>query len=116
MWQNKLILATLMISQTWAKSQVLVTNRGEPAPFPHFPQTEVEAAASAEAFQFAPTPSGRAPVPTPAAALVAQPQPPLVEPQQALGKLIILNVCPSVRWFQYRIFSFLRFQGIVRYF
>ena len=89
MWRP-LVLATLVIAQTWAKSQVLVTNRGEPAPFPHFPQTasaEVVAAASAEAFEFAPTPSGRAPVPTPAAALVAQPQPPLVDPHQALGKL-----------------------------
>ena len=55
-----------------------MTNRGEPAPFPHFPQTlnAEPRVAQVDDFQFAPTPSGRAPVPTPKAALVAAPQPP----------------------------------------
>ncbi len=48
-----------------AGAQVLVTNRGEPAPFPHFPSVTA-APASSEVpqdepqFQFAPTPTGRA--------------------------------------------------------
>ena len=78
MW--KLLFIASLLSGVKAKSQVLVTNRGEPAPFPHFPQTlKAEARVAQvepEAFQFAPTPSGRAPVPTPKAALVAKPQPP----------------------------------------
>ena len=91
MW--KLLFIASLLSGVKAKSQVLVTNRGEPAPFPHFPQTlKAEARVAQvepEAFQFAPTPSGRAPVPTPKAALVAKPQPPpIVDPTQALGNLI----------------------------
>ena len=87
MW--KIVLIASLLSGAHAKSQVLVTNRGEPAPFPHFPLTEAEprierqsSSQEVETFQFAPTPSGRAPEPTPRAALVARPQPPPV----ALGK------------------------------
>ena len=95
MW--KIVLIASLLSGAQAKSQVLVTNRGEPAPFPHFPLTEAEPRierqsssqeiVEAAPFQFAPTPSGRVPEPTPRAALVARPQPPpFADPRQALGK------------------------------
>ena len=84
MW--KIVFIASLLSGVKARSQVLVTNRGEPAPFPHFPQTlnAEPRVAQVDDFQFAPTPSGRAPVPTPKAALVAAPQPPPSAPL-ALG-------------------------------
>lgn len=61
-----------------AKAQVLVTARGEPAPFPHFPSVSSPAPPAENGpFQFAPTPSGRA---------QSLDETPLPDINQALGK------------------------------
>ena len=71
-----------------SEAQVLVTARGEPAPFPHFPSVAAVPAVPPEQFEFAPTPNGR-----PLAAVEALPNSPelladpiLPEVPQSLGK------------------------------
>ena len=76
-----------------ADAQVLITNRGEPAPFPHFPTVVGPAPAApiaAPIFEFAPTPNGK-----PIHAAVTTPVPPTLlatpafpEIPQALGKIM----------------------------
>ena len=81
------ILLSLSATGTKAKSaaQVLVTSRGEPAPFPHFPSVAAVPAVPPEepapVFQFAPTPNG----------LPFEPQPlPVVH--QSLGEMPIFSI------------------------
>ena len=94
MWVCLAILLTLAPNGMWVQgdAQVLITNRGVPAPFPHFPSVNVvgnpessneiseesleesledSSEESESAFQFAPTPTGRV-----APAAVTTPEPP----------------------------------------
>lgn len=84
-----LILILSPSSLTWAMpdAQVLVTSRGEPAPFPHFPSVNAVPVNEEPAFQFAPTPTGRAleAVEAPVSPLVAIPAVPADVPQ-SLGE------------------------------
>ena len=88
------ILLSLSATGTKAKSaaQVLVTSRGEPAPFPHFPSVAAVPAVPPEepapAFQFAPTPNGL-PL-APASPTPFEPEPiPVVH--QSLGEIFFLS-------------------------
>ena len=71
MWVCLAFLLTLAPSGMWVlgDAQVLITHRGVPAPFPHFPKVNPVAEPESEEepdpdlesnFQFAPTPTGRA--------------------------------------------------------
>lgn len=107
MWLFVALVFTLCNVQIRAESeaQVLITNRGEPAPFPHFPTLNAEPAVppvvvEQPAFVFAPTPLARAPPPavttpnppfllaTPAVPDLEDPEP-LPEAPQAIGKLTL---------------------------
>lgn len=80
-----LILTLSPTSWAMPDAQVLVTSRGEPAPFPHFPSVNaVPVNEDPASFQFAPTPTGRALEPN-GPALVAIPAVPADVPQ-ALGE------------------------------
>ena len=65
MWVCLAFLLTLSPSGMWVQgdAQVLITHRGVPAPFPHFPKVNTVAEKSDKEpesdFQFAPTPTGR---------------------------------------------------------
>lgn len=85
------ILLSLSATGTKAKSaaQVLVTSRGEPAPFAHFPAIAAVPAVPPEepapAFEFAPTPNGLPLAPAP-----IEPEPlPVVH--QSIGEMIFLK-------------------------
>ena len=109
MWRFCALVLAINAGMIWArpdpdaesKAQILITNRGEPAPFPHFPvMNELPPPITPTAFPvaseipsgfvFAPTPSGRPepapPAPAVPAALAALSPQPLPEVQQALGQ------------------------------
>ena len=68
MWLCLALLFTLAPNGMWVQgdAQVLITHRGVPAPFPHFPKVNVipsepeDGSEPEPNFQFAPTPTGKA--------------------------------------------------------
>jgi hypothetical protein len=110
MWlYTGIILVLSCVSGIWANSeaQVLITNRGEPAPFPHFPSVNVVPVVAAQpVFHFAPTPNGRQHLPPNPAAptLFATPAVPFADPQplpdvqQRLGTTIYIMFFTQLKY------------------